>query len=491
MRKGLARLTAQILLVCALAVVGISDAQARRVALIVGNSAYEHTAPLTNPKNDADDLAAALSVLGFEVIKGIDLKKAEMEKTIRHFADSLVGADLGLFFYAGHGLQVSGENYLVPIDAQLSTASALDFEMIRLSLIQRAMEAETKTNIILLDACRDNPLSRNLARALGTRSSSIEKGLAQFEAGLGTLISFSTQPGNVALDGTGRNSPYTAALVKHIATPSESLISVLIRVRNEVIAETASRQIPWDQHALRQQIFLGGNQPVAAQKTNEVASDAASAWGATKDTTSIAVLEALAKRYRSTVYADLAEARIKELRALGKGQERPQKPVTLAARSHAPAPNQAAASCSNIDGMKVCASSVLKSAGANTSHYGPRNLLDGTSRTAWVEGVGGNGIGEWVVISWGPKLKVRGFRIANGYGKSDSLFERNASVSQLSVSFSNGAQTTLQLRNTPDRQDYDLAQPLEATWVRLEIQNVRKGTKYPDTAISELRPIFQ
>ncbi len=487
MRQGLSRLAAYAMLVLFAGVINVTEAEARRVALIIGNSAYENTAPLTNPKNDADDLASALDLLGFEVIKGIDLKKGAMEQTIRRFADSLVGADLGLFFYAGHGLQVSGENYLVPIDAKLSTASALDFEMIRLSLVQRAMEAETKTNIILLDACRDNPLSRNLARAMGTRSSSIEKGLAQFEAGLGTLISFSTQPGNVALDGNGRNSPYTAALVKHIATPAESLISVLIRVRNEVIAETASRQIPWDQHALRQQIFLGGKQSVAAKEPQAVSNDAASAWGATKDTTSIAVLEALANRYRSTVYADLAEARIKELKGQGKGQ----KEVKLAARSHAPAPTGAAASCDGIDGYRVCASSALKTGGTNTSHYGPRNLLDGTSRTAWVEGAAGDGIGEWVVISWNTKQTVRGFRIANGYGKSDSLFERNASVRQLSLSFSNGEQATLALQNAPGSLDYALPKPLEATWVRIEIQAVRKGTKYPDTAISELRPIFQ
>ena len=216
--------------------------QGKRVALVIGNSAYENTPPLANRKNDADDMAAALQALGFEVIKGVDLKKSDMERSIRDFATALVGAEMGLFFYAGHGLQVSGVNYLVPTDAVLTTASALDFEMVRLDLIQRTMETETQTNVIMLDACRDNPLSRNLARALGTRSASIGRGLGQFEAGVGTLISFSTQPGNVALDGTGRNSPYTGSLVKHLATPAEDLTSVLIRVRNDVISTTASRR---------------------------------------------------------------------------------------------------------------------------------------------------------------------------------------------------------------------------------------------------------
>jgi uncharacterized caspase-like protein len=117
-----------------------------------------------------------------------------------------------LFFYAGHGLQVSGANYLVPVDARLEDASGLDFELVRLDLVQRTMEREVATNIIFLDACRDKPLARNLARALGTRSVEIGRGLAPTQGGAGTLISFSTQPGNVALDGTGRNSPFAAAL---------------------------------------------------------------------------------------------------------------------------------------------------------------------------------------------------------------------------------------------------------------------------------------
>ena len=186
----------------------------KRVALVIGNAAYVHAGTLANPRNDAGDIAAELKKVGFEVVEGTDLDKAAMDRKIRDFANLLPGADTGLFFYAGHGLQVGGVNYLVPIDAQLSTAAALDFEMIRLDLIQRTMERETKTNILFLDACRDNPLARNLARAMGTRSSAIGRGLAAAESGVGTLISFSTQPGNVALDGTGRNSPYAGALVK-------------------------------------------------------------------------------------------------------------------------------------------------------------------------------------------------------------------------------------------------------------------------------------
>ena len=183
----------------------------RRVALVIGNSSYKFTSPLENPKNDAADVSNAFKAFGFDVFAGVDLDKGAMERLMRDYAGALSGAEVGLFFYAGHGLQVNGVNYLVPIDAQLLTAASLDFELVRLDLIQRTMERETATNILFLDACRNNPLARNLARSLGTRSTEIGRGLATVEAGQGTLISFSTQPGNVALDGTGRNSPFGIA----------------------------------------------------------------------------------------------------------------------------------------------------------------------------------------------------------------------------------------------------------------------------------------
>jgi len=168
----------------------------KRVALVVGNSAYQSTPALTNPRHDATDMSAALKKLGFQVVEGFDLDKSSFDRKVRDFADTMAGAKVGVFFYAGHGLQVAGHNYLVPVDAKLSTAAALDWEMVRLDLVQRTMERETETNVIFLDACRDNPLARNLARAMGTRSAEIGRGLAATEAGVGTLISFSpSRPG--------------------------------------------------------------------------------------------------------------------------------------------------------------------------------------------------------------------------------------------------------------------------------------------------------
>ena len=264
MASRIVRLVASAL--CLLSIFGEAAAEeGKRVALVVGNGDYVHASQLENPKNDASDIASALEALEFKVHKGIDLDKAAMDKLVRDFAEALVGSKVALFFYAGHGLQVSGQNYLVPVDAKLTTAAAIDFEMVRLDLIQRAMEREVKTNIIFLDACRDNPLARNLARALGSRSTQVGRGLANVEAGEGTLISFSTQPGNVALDGTGRNSPFAGSLVKRIATPGDDLSSILIKVRNDVMDATERRQVPWEHSSLTSKIyFLNAMKPAAS-----------------------------------------------------------------------------------------------------------------------------------------------------------------------------------------------------------------------------------
>jgi formylglycine-generating enzyme required for sulfatase activity len=288
----------------------------KRVALVIGNSAYQHTPTLANPRNDATDMVAALKKLGFQVVEGFDLDKPAFDRKVRDFADALSGARVGVFFYAGHGLQVAGANYLVPIDARLSTASALDWEMVRLDLVQRTMERETETNVIFLDACRDNPLARNLARAMGTRSTEVGRGLAATEAGVGTLISFSTQPGNVALDGAGRNSPFAGALVRRVATPGDDLSALLIDVRNDVRKETQNKQVPWEHSALTGRFYFNPSAQTASPPGVASArlSEAAEAWGIVKDATSLPPLEAYISRYKDTFYAELARQRIEELK---------------------------------------------------------------------------------------------------------------------------------------------------------------------------------
>ena len=290
-------------------------AQAKRVALVIGNSAYHHTPQLANPRRDATDISAALKNLGYEVVDGFDLDKASFDRTMRDFSTALQGAEAAVFYYAGHGLQVAGQNYLVPIDAQLTAPAALEFEMVRLDVVHRIMEREAKTNILFLDACRDNPLSRNLARAMGTRSAQIGKGLAPVESGVGTLISFSTQPGNVALDGVGRNSPFASSLAKHMALASDDLSAILIAVRNDVMKDTQSKQIPWEHSALTGRFYFGAPPLLPGQSS---ISDAAREW-LRVDKTNLGELETFVRRQGSSPEADYARARIGELKKVRAG----------------------------------------------------------------------------------------------------------------------------------------------------------------------------
>src|SRR5258706_11022490 len=293
----------------------------KRVALVIGNAAYQKAPELTNPKNDAEDMAAALKALGFTVILGLDLDKRAMDRKILEFESALSGADAGVFHYSGHGLQVAGVNYLVPVDAELASAAALRIEAVRLDFVQETMEREAKTNILFLDACRNNPLARNLARALATRSADIGRGFAATQAGDGTLISFSTQPGNVALDGSGRNSPYSGSLVKTIGTPGKELSSILIAVRNEVLAATSEKQVPWEHSALRAPFYFKPPAPLPGPTPSLVTPQAqaplsadAQAWSVVQNTASEGVLEEFMRRYPESDYAGFAKVRLGELR---------------------------------------------------------------------------------------------------------------------------------------------------------------------------------
>ena len=224
----------------------------KRVALIIGNGAYVNAAALTNPANDARVISEKLKALGFEVITGIDVTKAAFDQKIREFARALATADTAILFYAGHGMQVSGVNYLLPVDAALQSERDLQFEATPVDLLLKQMELdrEDKTNIVFLDACRDNPLARSLARSMGTRSAGLVSGLAQVSSGVGTFISYSTQPGNVALDGSEANSPFTSALANHIGEVGRPITSVMTQVRKDVMAATGGKQVPWDHSSL-------------------------------------------------------------------------------------------------------------------------------------------------------------------------------------------------------------------------------------------------
>jgi hypothetical protein len=296
-----------------------SVAAAKRIALVIGNSDYKETAALINTKQDAADMTAALKRLGFEVLSGVDLDKRAMERLIRQFEVALTNTDIALFFYAGHGIQVNGQNYLIPVDARLATEGDIDFESLPLKLVLTRMEREAKTSLVLLDACRDNPLARNLARSMGTRSTKVGQGLTQVETGVGTLIAFSTQPGNVALDGKDRNSPYTGALLRQIEKPGQDILTLLAAVRGDVVRETDGKQVPWEHTSLLGPVVLKAKQvapapppPVAAPTPQST--EAERAWGEIRTSKSIPDLEAFIRRFGDTFYGDLAKTRLAQLK---------------------------------------------------------------------------------------------------------------------------------------------------------------------------------
>ena len=233
-----------------------SAADGVRVALVIGNGAYTHTGALPNPANDARAIAKALRDIGFDVSEGIDLNHTAQEQLVRTFLRKASGARIALMFYAGHGLQVDGKNYLVPVDAKLAARTDLQFETLDLDRIMAGLDDEGRTNIIILDACRDNPLGKNLAAKARSTAGS---GLAAISSvGTGSLIAFATAPGQTALDGTGGHSPFTTALLKHLRTPGLEVRQMLTRVRAEVAAVTQNKQVPWDNSSLLGDVYLAG-----------------------------------------------------------------------------------------------------------------------------------------------------------------------------------------------------------------------------------------
>lgn len=227
-----------------------ADAQTgRRVALVVGNGTYEDAGTLANPVNDAADIAAKLRAIGFDVVEGHDLGKRALERKIGEFSDALAGADAGLFFYAGHGLQVDGRNFIIPVDARLDVPAKLRLEAVPMDDVIDIIEQQAKVSLVFLDACRNNPFVRSLSRS-STRSAAPASGLAQFDSTRGSFIAFSTAPGAVAMDGSGRNSPFAAALLRHIDVAGQSINDMMIAVRRDVIAETRDFQRPWEQGSL-------------------------------------------------------------------------------------------------------------------------------------------------------------------------------------------------------------------------------------------------
>ena len=219
-------------------------------ALVIGNAKYLEAGNLKNPANDADDIAAKLEARGFTVTKKIDATHKEMDRALREFKRALKGEEVGLFFFAGHGVQIEGDNYLAATDTEVSDEIDAKHSALSLNRVIETMErAGTSTNIIILDACRDNPWDRAWRRPATSR------GLAPVYAPKGTLIAFATSPGQVAGDGKGPSDP-VAALLKHIDTPDCSIEMMFKRVRNTLSAATSQKQISWKHTSLSGEFYF-------------------------------------------------------------------------------------------------------------------------------------------------------------------------------------------------------------------------------------------
>jgi tetratricopeptide (TPR) repeat protein len=238
-------------------------ARGTRMALIIGNGAYAHVKALPNPPNDARAVAKSLRNIGFTVSEGVDLDRAAMQKMTRDFLREAARAQIVVVYYAGHGVQVEGRNYLIPVDVELKPGARMTDAMIDMDTIMAGLDDQVRTNILIFDACRNNPMAQQVASAGTNRAIEAASGLAAPTSlgagatlGAGTLIAFATAPGQVALDGEGANSPFSAALSRHLGTPGLEVQQMLTRVRAEVVSTTKNKQVPWSNSSLLGEVYL-------------------------------------------------------------------------------------------------------------------------------------------------------------------------------------------------------------------------------------------
>src|SRR5215212_3344849 len=238
--------TLALSLICTIFTAGAASAD-KRVAFVVGNGTYKSVAALPNPSIDAKAMASALRNVGFDVVEGSNLTRDKMTEKLLEFGQKAQGADVAVFYYAGHGIAVGGANYLLPIDADLK--SEMDVKLGAAINIDTTLEqtmGDAKVKLVFLDACRDNPFANKIRAAARTRSVNVASGLAEMKSAEGTLIAFATGPGQTALDGqSGTNSPFTRALLAHITQPGAEIQQAMTKVRAQVNEETRKEQLPW------------------------------------------------------------------------------------------------------------------------------------------------------------------------------------------------------------------------------------------------------
>ena len=288
----------------------------KRVALVIGNSEYGAQLRLLNPRNDAQDMAESLRSLGFEVILRVNADKQGFLQALAEFSRAVTGAEIGLFFYAGHGMQYNGNNYLMPVGAQLLDEISVRFELIALDEIQRALDRSAGVRILVLDACRNNPLAAELTRSMSSsnRDASISRGLARIEQARGTVVAYSTQANDIAEDGNARNSPFTRALLDNLREPGLEIGAMFRKVATRVYETTRGKQVPELSISLLSEVFLNRNETDAQ------------VWGRVRAANDPAGVREFLDRFPNSFYAADARMRLdmldREVRAQQLDRER-------------------------------------------------------------------------------------------------------------------------------------------------------------------------
>jgi hypothetical protein len=293
----------------------VTDRQAladKRVALVIGNSTYQHVGRLDNPGHDARLIAQTLGTLGFTVVGGqalLDLDKPGLDSAISKFGSEVVGADVALFFYSGHGMQVRGENYLVPVDANPAREADVYVQMTDVAAVLSQMEGSgTRLNLVILDACRNNPFA-------GRGFRSVESGLAQMRAPDGTLISYATQPGSVAQDGSDGDSPYTKALAATVQRGGLDIFQTFNEVGLAVKRATGGQQQPWVSNSPIDGRFYFNGQSGPVVSTPQPQPSDEIAWEYVKDSRNIDQIRKFIAEFPSSAHRREADARIDQIKA--------------------------------------------------------------------------------------------------------------------------------------------------------------------------------
>ncbi len=460
-----------------------AQAAQHRQALVIGNAAYRYANPLVNTLNDARDIANELRATGFQVSEIYDADLDHLIDAMDKFVTRLhEQGGVGVLYYSGHGVQVDGENYLVPIDARLKRKSRIKYEAYALNdaLSRMGGRGADSINLVVLDACRDNPFAST--RGMGG------KGLARVEAPESTLILYAAKPGQTASDNPeGHNGLFTKYLRQAIRRPGMNVENAFSEIVKQVYQESGRAQYPWKEGVLLHPFAFVPKERQVQQSAPDPATlpDGLNPemlyWESIKDSDNPSLYQAYLGRYPQGHFVELARIKIEVAR--NKLAPKPG-PAPSAPSPVSVPPSSGTMAYDRSLVASITASSHLASQRDRRGKayaYGPSNAMDGDPKTAWVEGSKGHGIGDWIKVQFSRPVRIQAIAI-NGEYKG----KKNNRLKALSIGFSNTSSLPVRLADQPGKQMLRLNQPQITQWVIFRIQEVYRGTRFADTPIAEI-----